>query len=92
MSNKRWDKLNELDQIIQRTVRAGMDVGVLVTIEFISGFELFNTRPYHNYDTWSQGYRITGCGQRGEQEDLDDAVREWAAKVEASRAPKIQGI
>lgn len=81
MSDKPFDQLNELDRIIQRAARCGMDVGTIVTIEFISGFELFNTRPYHNYETWSQGYRVTGRGVTVECEDLDDAVKAWAAKA-----------
>lgn len=85
MPNKNWDKLNELDQIIRRTCPVGMNDGVHVTIEMFSGFELFNTRPYHNYETWSDGYRVTGKGVTVKAEDLDDAVRQWAAKVKESK-------
>ena len=59
-----------------------MDDGVKITVELFTGFEIFNTRPYHNYETWSDGYRITGrhkCDHavalRVEREDLDDAVK-----------------
>lgn len=86
MSDKPWKSLNELDRVIQRAARCGMDVGTIVTIEFISGFELFNTRPYHNYETWSQGYRVTGRGVTVEREDLDDAAKAWAAAVDAARS------
>lgn len=82
MSNKTWEKLNGLDRTIRRASRCGMTGGVVMTIEFISGFELFNTRPYHNYETWSQGYRVTGKGVTVEREDLDDAVVAWAAAVD----------
>ena len=58
-----------------------MTVGTVMVIEFISGFELFNTRPYHNYETWSQGWRVHGRGVFVEREDLDDAIKEWAAMV-----------
>lgn len=85
MSNKPWAQIDELDRLIRTTARCGMTDGVVVTIEFISGFELFNTRPYHNYETWSQGYRVTGCGARVELEDLDDALKAWATKVNAAR-------
>jgi hypothetical protein len=84
MSDKPNAKLNPLDITIRRTTRCGMDEGVVATIEFVSGFELFNTRPYHNYETWGQGYRITGRGVTVQREDLDDAVNEWAAKVNAA--------
>lgn len=83
MSDKPASKLNELDLLIRRTIKAGMDEGTLLTIEFVAGFEKFNTRPYHNYETWGQGYRISGKGITLEREDLDDALKDWAAKVEA---------
>lgn len=82
MSNKPHNKLNVLDQMIRAVARCGMDEGVVVTIEFISGFELFNTRPYHNYETWSQGYRVTGRGVTVQREDLDDAIKLWSEEVE----------
>ena len=58
MSNKAWDKINPLDKLIRQTLRLGMDHGTFLKIEFIYGFEMFNTRPYHNYETWSGGYRV----------------------------------
>lgn len=85
MSNKDWNKLNELDQIIRRTTNCGMEDGVVMTIEFISGFELFNTRPYHNYESWGQGYRVKGREVTVEREDLDDAIKEWARQVQAKK-------
>jgi len=82
VSDKPFDKLNPLDQIIRRTAPTGMcDTHTEVTIEYIQGFELFNTRPYHNYETWSDGYRVTGRGVTVEREDLDAAVKSWALKV-----------
>lgn len=85
MSNKAWDRVDPLDKLIRKTARCGMNDGTIVTIEFISGFELFNTRPYHNYETWSQGYRVSGRGIRVEEEDLDDALKKWARLVESKR-------
>ncbi len=90
MSNK--IQINELDLLIRKTVQGGMEAGTLVKIEFIWGFELFNTRAYHNYETWSGGYRITGRGQTAEAEDLDDALKMWAEKVEKSADPNISWI
>jgi hypothetical protein len=81
MSNKKWDQVNPLDKLIRQTSKCGMTEGTVVTVEFISGFELFNTRPYHNYETWSQGYRVKGLGVDVEREDLDDAIQAWAAQV-----------
>lgn len=77
MSNKTRDKLNEVDRIIRTLLPERMTNGTetLLTIEYICGFELFNTRPYHNYETWSTGYRVSGEGITVEAEDLDDAIR-----------------
>jgi hypothetical protein len=50
---------------------------VLATIEVIGGFELFNTYPYHNYETWGQGYRVSSQGTSVESEYLDDAIELW---------------
>lgn len=86
MSNKSQEKLNVLDKLIRKNVETGMNQGVLLTIEFIGGFELFNTRPYHNYETWSQGYRITGEGISVESEDLDDALNAWVKAKGANHA------
>lgn len=38
----------------------GMEDGVKQVILRHCGFELYNTRPYHNYETWSDGYVIMG--------------------------------
>lgn len=83
MSNKA--KIDPIDSLIRKTAACGMTVGTVVRIEFISGFELFNTRPYHNYETWSQGYRVRGLGVRFEAEDLDDALAGWAKHVARKR-------
>ncbi len=83
MSNKAFYRINEIDKIIRQTKPAGMDDGVHVSIEYFTGFELFNNRPYHNYETWSGGYRVKGMGVEVESEDLDDAVRAWSVKVKS---------
>ena len=81
MSDKDFNKLDCADQLIRLYVPIGMDDGVKLTIEYFSGFELFNTRPYHNYETWSAGYRVTGNGIVAEAEDLDDAVKLYFQKA-----------
>lgn len=81
MPDKPFEQLCEVDQLVRRAKPVGMDDGVHVTFEFFTGFELFNTRPHHNYETWSGGWRVTGLDVVIEREDLDDAVREWAAQV-----------
>jgi len=81
MSDKRWDKLLDADRRLRQMFPVGMRGGntcetahVDVKIEKITGFELFNTRPYHNYETWSTGYRVTVGDTVVEREDLDDAL------------------
>ena len=88
MSNKQWNNLDPLDRMIRRGMHMGNEEnGTYLTISFIHGFELFNTRPYHNYETWSQGYRIedTKHNIKVEMEDLDDALKTWAECVETVR-------
>ena len=78
MSDKAFDKLNPLDQLIRRNLSPGpARSGVLLTITFVSGFELFNTRPYHNYETFSDGYHVTDGTKTVRAEDLDDALAKF---------------
>lgn len=55
---KQFDKLLPEDQRLKRAfpIRMTDDVETRVTITLVTGFELFNTRPYHNLETWSSGY------------------------------------
>lgn len=89
MSDKPQSKLWEIDRLLNRLAIVGPagENGTQITIELVQGFELFNTRPYHNYETWSTGWHITGYGITVRKEDLDDAVREFVRKVEESRPP-----
>lgn len=80
MSNKAFDKLNELDRRLRQIFGLEMwdNNETLCTIRLFGGFELFNTRSYHNYETWSNGWEITTGKRYGNitvsSEDLDDAV------------------
>jgi hypothetical protein len=85
MSRKDFDKLDRSDQLIRRIKPPGMDDGVHVTIQYFTGFEIFNTAPYHNHETWCGGYSVEGLGVYAEAEDLDDAVQLWAKKVEEQK-------
>lgn len=82
MSNKVREKLDPVDQVIRRLLPERMTNGTetLLTIEYICGFELFNTRRYHNYESWSTGYRVTCEDIVVEAEDLDDAIRKFEEK------------
>lgn len=77
MSNKNMDQLWEVDRLVRSSFATGMEEGTKIKIKFITGFELFNTRPYHNYETWSDGWVVEGLGVRTRAEDLDDAMREF---------------
>ena len=82
MPNKDWKKLNPIDSVLRRLSPIGMYDGTKIKIELINGFELFNTRPYHNYETWSDGWRITDTltALMVQAEDLDDAVELFEKK------------
>jgi hypothetical protein len=58
---------------------------IICTIRLFGGFEFFNSRPYHNYETWSEGYEITTGDRYGNidvtAEDLDDAINELENKL-----------
>jgi hypothetical protein len=60
VSDKPFKALNVLDQELRRANGIGMEEGTKLIIKRICGFELFNTRPYHNYESWSDGYNIIG--------------------------------
>lgn len=83
MSNKKFEFLNDIDKELRVLYPIGMSCGPKVKIELIMGFELFNTRPYHNHEDFSNGYRITDIktGFTYEAEDLDDAVRGFSIKL-----------
>lgn len=87
MSNKKHSELNELDRKIRQALPTGMESGTKLKIEFQVGFELFNTRRYHNYETWSGGYYLTEYDVKTgkvllkvESEDLDDVIDLWLLK------------
>lgn len=85
MSDKDWKKLWEIDRQIRTIHPTQMwnNNETICTIRFFGGFELFNTRPYHNYESWSEGWEITsGDGKvRVVAEDLDDAVAKYKVAI-----------
>lgn len=98
MSNKDWDKISKIDQRIRRLFPTEMwrDNETICTIRFFGGFEFFNTRSYHNYETWSEGYEITSGERFGSikvtAEDLDDAVRLMEIEIALWRDGWKRGI
>lgn len=87
MPNKDWDKLDPIDRKIRLlSPEKGMASGPQIRITLIRGFELFNTRPYHNYETWSDGYIVEAFKEgsviaKAEAEDLDDALEALSKKL-----------
>lgn len=87
MSNKDRCKLSDIDIRIRNLFPTQMwkNNETICTIRFFGGFECFNTRSYHNYETWSEGYEITTGERFGnirvEAEDLDDAIALLEKKV-----------
>jgi hypothetical protein len=94
MSNKDFDRLSDIDKRIRRMFPNQMwdNDEVICTIQLFGGFELFNTRPYHNYESWSSGYRITTSEKFSsivvESEDLDDAINLLEIKMYAFKNKK----
>ena len=88
MSNKSFEKLWKIEQRIRCLfpTRMWANNETIVSIRFFGGFELFNTRPYHNYETWSEGWEITSGDRFGnirvQAEDLDDAYFLFESKME----------
>lgn len=88
MSNRNFNTLNEIDRKLRTHFPVGMDTPeVRVKIELLNGFEIFQTRPYHNLETWSDGYLLTDTetGVKYSSEDLDDAVDGFIKAVNTYR-------
>ena len=79
------NELSAIDRAIRQLPRygdPGMFTGTVLTIRYISGFEIFNTRPYHNYENWATGYVIeTYDGLTVSAEDLDHAIHRLGQKI-----------
>lgn len=82
MSDKPREKLLEADRRIRAlSPNKGMTdrTEPQIRIILIRGFELFNTRRYHNYETWSDGYSAEAFWEGyivaiASAEDLDDCL------------------
>lgn len=60
MPDKTWNRLNPIDIDLRMVNHVGMEDGIKQLIIRHCGFELYNTRPYHNYETWSDGWHVFG--------------------------------
>lgn len=88
MSNKTLDKINILDKELRQLFPTRMwdNNQTICTIRMFGGFEFFNTRPYHNYETWSEGYEVTSPiypSIKVTSEDLDDAIMKFKEAIVA---------
>lgn len=60
MPNKAMSRLNPIDLDLRLSSSIGMEDGIKQLILRRCGFELHNSRPYHNYETWSDGWIVFG--------------------------------
>lgn len=98
MTNKQWEKLSKIDQRLRRMfpTRIWANNETIVTVRMFGGFEFFNTRPYHNYESWSSGYEIKTGERYGNlkvtAEDLDDAISKMAHKLAVWKDEKESSV
>jgi hypothetical protein len=73
MSNKRHAQLDRADRALREASHVGMEQGIKQIILRHAGFELANSRPYHNYENWSDEYEVLGRAD-GKAMPRDEAV------------------
>ena len=66
---------------LRKAIPIGMRDGTEIVIEMIIGFELYGA-----YETWEQGWRITGKGIKVEAHYLDEAVSKFVSTLEKKTA------
>ena len=70
--------LTLIEQKLRTALPDGLFDGTMVTITMTSGFESFSRGiPYHNYESWGQGFTIEGFGVKYTHEYLDTAIDAW---------------
>lgn len=95
MPRKRVNELLDADRLIRRLSpnqgRTVWNREPQIRVTLIRGFELFNDLPWHNYETWSDGYVVEAFGLDGariarvEAEDLDDALRQLGERLRTTQ-------
>ena len=96
MSNKNFHHLTAIDKALRKRFPVGMRdaVDCTITIQKRTGFEQFNTRPYHNYENWSDGYYIKyeddKCEIHARGEDFDDAIADLERKLTNPRPYEVR--
>ena len=86
MSNKRFDNLMDADKRLRRMFPIGIRDEIDVVIRKRTGFELWNSRPYHNYETWSDGYIAETATLLASGEDLDECLDDLERLLAKERA------
>jgi hypothetical protein len=92
MPDKDFRLLWTMDQQLRRELPVGMDEGIQLRIDKVVGFELFNTRAYHNYETWSDGYHVVGpisSAWKPYRNFLDAALAEGVSEEVAKRLYRV---
>jgi hypothetical protein len=90
MSDKDHRKLTDIERLIDRVYAPNMTDSLQFTVRRQCGFELFNTRPYHNYETWSCGYYAEDVfGNVASAEDLEDCLFRLAQKRLAQKNDEL---
>jgi hypothetical protein len=96
MPRKPRGKLNPIDRILRKIRPPEMTPGpqpvTQIEILKVCAFELFNDRPYHNHETWSDGYIINDHqhGVSVTAEDLDDAVARYSEAMKVAEKLAIE--
>lgn len=84
MSDKHHDRLWPVERRINQLYNPTMTDRIQIKLKRFTGFEIFNTRPYHNYETWSAGWNAEDAwGNSASAEDLDDCLNKLCDKREA---------
>jgi hypothetical protein len=92
MGNAKWkpewaDRPGTLGRELKSVAPTGpATTGVQLRIELRCGFEMFNDRPYHNYETWAHGWFIDGCGVQASGEDLAKTVARFVELARKAQA------
>ena len=51
-----------------------------LSIEFVGSFERYNTRPYHNHESWGFGWIVSNSEGQADSECLECALEELFAR------------
>lgn len=78
---------SDIEKFLSSTFPTEMGMGDKVRLTFINGFELFNTRPYHNYETWSDGWVAECADVIVAEESLEAAIMKLGTVKKCDHSP-----